>query len=202
MTFNVSLRDSRLGSVMLRMPGDHNIANALAAVAVGLELDIPFPAISEGISQFTGISRRLEHRGEAEGVVFVDDYAHHPTEIAATLETVKALWGRRIVAVFQPHRYSRTKALWERLGRSFYNADSVVVTSIYAAGEQQIPGVTAELVARAAVQSGHRDVHHLPDRAQVIDHLTGFLKPGDVVLTLGAGDIWKVADEVKRRLAQ
>lgn len=200
-TFNVSLRDSRLGSVMLRMPGAHNISNALAAVAVGLELDIPFPAISEGISQFTGISRRLEQRGEVAGIVFVDDYAHHPTEIIATLETVKAIWDRRIVSVFQPHRYTRTQALWERLGRSFYNADSVVVTSIYAAGEEEIPGVSAELVAKAALRSGHRDVHYLPDRQQVIDHLAGSLKPGDLVLTLGAGDIWKVADEVVGRLA-
>jgi UDP-N-acetylmuramate--alanine ligase len=201
-TFNVSLRDSRLGSVMLRMPGAHNIANALAAVAVGLELDIPFPAISEGISQFTGISRRLEQRGEVADMVFVDDYAHHPTEIIATLETVKAMWKRPVVAVFQPHRYSRTQALWERLGRSFYNADSVVVTSIYGAGEDKIPGVTAELVAEAALRSGHRDVHYLPEREQVIDHLAGSLKPGDAVVTLGAGDIWKVGDELIRRLSE
>jgi UDP-N-acetylmuramate--alanine ligase len=184
------------------MPGDHNIANALAAVAVGLELDIPFPAISEGISQFTGISRRLEQRGEVADVVFIDDYAHHPTEIIATLETVKAMWDRRLIAVFQPHRYSRTQALWEKLGRSFYNADSVVVTSIYAAGEDRIPGVTAELIAQAALRSGHRDVHYLPDRQQAIEHLTGCLKPGDAVVTLGAGDIWKVGDEVMRRLSE
>lgn len=200
-TFNVSLRESKLGSVLLRMPGDHNIANALAAVAVGLELDIPFPSISEGLSQFTGISRRLEHRGEANGIVFVDDYAHHPTEIIATLETVKAMWGKRVVGVFQPHRYSRTNALWERLGRSFYNATSVVVTSIYGAGEEPIPGVTAELVADAALKSGHRDVVYLPDREALVEHLTKSLSPGDVVVTLGAGDIWKVGDEVMRRLA-
>jgi UDP-N-acetylmuramate--alanine ligase len=198
-TFNVSLRDSRLGSVMLRMAGQHNIANALAAVAVGLELDIPFSSISEGISQFTGISRRLENRGEANGVVFVDDYAHHPTEIIATLETVKAIWNRPVVAVFQPHRYTRTRALWERLGRSFFNADSVIITSIYAAGEEPIPGVTPELVAQAALRSGHRDVHLLPDREDVIEQLAGSLNAGDVVVTLGAGDIWKVSDEVMRR---
>jgi UDP-N-acetylmuramate--alanine ligase len=198
-TFNVSLRDSRLGSVLLRMPGEHNIANALAAVAVGLELDIPFTAISEGISQFTGISRRLENRGELNGVIFMDDYAHHPTEIIATLETVKAIWDRKVVAVFQPHRYTRTHALWERLGRSFYNADSVIITSIYAAGEEPIPGVTSELVAKAALSSGHRDVHLLPDREEVIAHLAASLNPGDIVITLGAGDIWKVSDEVIRR---
>jgi len=200
-TFNVSLRQSKLGSVLLRMPGQHNIANALAAVAVGLELDIPFPSISEGLSQFTGISRRLEKRGEAGGIVFVDDYAHHPTEISATLETVKAMWGGRIVAVFQPHRYSRTQALWEKLGRSFYDADSVIVTSIYAAGEQPIPGVTAESVAKAALTSGHRHVLYMPDREAIVEHLAGSLEPGDVVITLGAGDIWKTGDDTMRRLA-
>jgi UDP-N-acetylmuramate--alanine ligase len=199
-TFNVSLRQSKLGSVLLRMPGKHNVANALAAVAVGLELDIPFASISEGIAEFTGISRRLEVRGEVGGVLFVDDYAHHPTEIAATLETVKSMWQRRVIAVFQPHRYSRTRALWERLGRSFYYADSVIVTSIYAAGEAPIPGVSAELVVSAALSSGHRDLNYLPDREEVIDHLLNTLEPGDLVVTLGAGDVWKIGDEVIRRL--
>jgi UDP-N-acetylmuramate--alanine ligase len=198
-TFNVSLRQSKLGSVLLRMPGRHNIANALAAVAVGLELDIPFPSISEGIADFTGISRRLEVRGEAGGVLFVDDYAHHPTEIAATLETVRSRWQRRVVAVFQPHRHSRTRALWERLGRSFYDADTVIVTAIYAAGESPVPGVTGELVAEAALTSGHRDVKYLPAREAVIDHLAGSLQDGDILVTLGAGDVWKIGEEVMRR---
>jgi UDP-N-acetylmuramate--alanine ligase len=196
----VSLRESKLGSVLLRMPGRHNIANALAAVAVGLELDIPFPSISEGISEFTGISRRLENRGEVGGVLFIDDYAHHPTEITATLETLKAMYEGRLIAVFQPHRYSRTSALWERLGRSFNDADTVIVTSIYAAGEEPIPGVSAELVAEAAVRSGHRHLEYMPDRDRVIDHLADNLEPGDVVITLGAGDVWKIGVEVMRRL--
>jgi UDP-N-acetylmuramate--alanine ligase len=140
-------------------------------------------------------------RGEVGDVLFVDDYAHHPTEVAATLETVKSMWQRRVVAVFQPHRYSRTRALWERLGRSFYDADSVIVTSIYAAGEAPIPGVSAELVVNAALTSGHRDLNYLPDREQVIDHLAKAVRPGDLVVTLGAGDVWKIGDDVMRRLA-
>jgi UDP-N-acetylmuramate--alanine ligase len=201
-TFNVRLRESKLGSAMLRMPGRHNIANALAAVAVGLELDIPFPSISEGISQFTGISRRLEIKGEAGGVLVIDDYAHHPTEIIATLETVKSMWARRVVAIFQPHRYSRTQALWERLGRSLYDADRVIMTSIYAAGEAPIPGVTAELVAGAALKSGHRDLVYMPDREEIVDHLLSTLEDGDLVITLGAGDVWKIGEEVLRRMEQ
>lgn len=199
-TFNVRLRDSKLGSILLRMPGRHNIANALAAVAVGLELDIPFPAISEGISQFTGIARRLEVRGEVGDIVFIDDYAHHPTEIAATLETIKSMWKRRIVAVFQPHRYTRTRALWDKLGRSFYDADMVIVIPIYAAGEDPIPGVTSSLVAEAATKSGHRSVACIEDRQELIEHLLSVLQPGDAVVTLGAGDVWKVATETMEKL--
>lgn len=200
-TFNVRLRDSKLGSVLLRMPGIHNVANALAAVAVGLELDIPFSAISEGIAQFTGISRRLETRGEVAGVTFVDDYAHHPTEIAATLRTMKSVWSRRIVAVFQPHRYTRTRALWDRFGRSLHDADKVFVIPIYSAGEQPIEGVSAELVAEAARKSGHKDVAFIEDRSKLIDEVLKTLTAGDVMVTLGAGDVWKVGIEVMERLS-
>ena len=199
-TFNVALKGRKLGSLYVRIPGEHNVSNALAAVAVGVELDVPFAAVSEGISEFTGISRRLEHKGEAKGVSVMDDYAHHPTEIIATLRAARSFWRKRIVAVFQPHRYTRTHALWERLGRSFYDADSVIVASIYAAGEEPISGVTAELVAKAALQSGHRDVTYIPDKSEIVDHLVGMLRQGDLLVTLGAGDVWKVGEEVLRRL--
>lgn len=201
-TFNVRLRDSKLGSVLLRMPGIHNVTNALAAVAVGLELDIPFSAISEGIAQFTGISRRLETRGEVADVTFVDDYAHHPTEIAATLRTMKSVWNRRIVAVFQPHRYTRTKALWDRFGRSLHDADKVFVTPIYSAGEQPIEGVSGALVAEAARKSGHKDVTFIEDRSKLIDEILKTITSGDVLLTLGAGDVWKVGIEVMEKLSR
>jgi UDP-N-acetylmuramate--alanine ligase len=199
-TFNVTLRGRKMGSLYVRIPGEHNVSNALAAVAVAAELDIPFAAVSEGISRFTGISRRLEHKGEAGGVMVMDDYAHHPTEIAATLKAARSFWGKRIVAVFQPHRYTRTRALWQRLGECFAEADKVVITSIYAAGEQPLPGVTAELVAKAAVASGHRDVTYVPDKSQIPDRLVGALRPGDLLITLGAGDVWKTGEEVLRRL--
>jgi UDP-N-acetylmuramate--alanine ligase len=198
--FNAVLRGRNMGSLLLKTPGRYNVLNSLAAVAVGLELDIPFQAIGEGLARFTGISRRLELKGEARGVTVVDDYAHHPTEVAATLEAVRATYGGRIVAVFQPHRYTRTHALWDRLGRSFYDADAVIVTSIYAAGESEINGVTGELVARAAVESGHRDVTYLADLDRVVDHLLENIHEGDIVLTLGAGNVYSVGDEFMRRL--
>ncbi|MGQ9603751.1 MAG: UDP-N-acetylmuramate--L-alanine ligase [bacterium] len=201
-TFNVRLRESKLGSVFLRMPGMHNVANALAAVAVGLELDIPFSAISEGIAQFTGISRRLEIRGEAGGVIFVDDYAHHPTEIAATLRTIKSVWNKRIIAVFQPHRYTRTMALWDRFGGSLHDADKVFVLPIYSAGEQPIEGVSAEMIAESARRSGHKDVTFVEGRSELIDEILKIITSGDVFLTLGAGDVWKVGVEVMQRLSR
>ncbi len=201
-TFNVRLRESKLGSVLLRMPGIHNVTNALAAIAVGLELDIPFSAISEGIAQFTGISRRLEIRGEVKGVIFVDDYAHHPTEIAATLKTMKSVWNKRVIAVFQPHRYTRTKALWDRFGGSLHDADKVFVTPIYSAGEQPIEGVSGELIAEAARKSGHKDVTFIENRLELIDEILRNITPGDVLLTLGAGDVWKVGSQVMERLSR
>jgi UDP-N-acetylmuramate--alanine ligase len=200
-TFNVTLKGRKLGSLYVRIPGEHNVSNALAAVAVAAELDIPFAAVSEGISRFTGISRRLEHKGEERGIVVMDDYAHHPTEIRATLKATRSFWSKRIVAVFQPHRHTRTEALWEKLGRSFCDADTVIITSIYGAGEQPIPGVTAELVANAALRGGHKDVTYVADKSEIPDRLVGMLRPGDLVITLGAGDVWKVGEEVLRRLS-
>ena len=199
-TFNAVLRGKNVGSVLLRTPGEYNVLNSLAAVAIGLELDIPFQAIGEGLAQFTGISRRLELKGEVNGVTVVDDYAHHPTEVAATLAAIRSTYGRRIVAVFQPHRYTRTHALWDRLGRSFYDADAVIVTSIYAAGEPPIEGVTGELVARAAVESGHRDVMYVPEFPDVLAHLEKTVVDGDIVVTLGAGSIYSIGDNLIERL--
>ena len=201
MTFDVIAGGSSLGSVLLHMPGDHNVLNALAAIAVGLEIEVPFEKITEGIASFTGISRRLEVKGEVNGVIFVDDYAHHPTEIVATLEAVRSTWNRPTTVIFQPHRYTRTQALWEKLGRSFYDADKVIVTSIYAAGEDPIQGVCGELVAEAAIESGHRDVVYLSDHSAIVEHVLSNVKPGDLILTLGAGDIWKVGEEIARRLS-
>ncbi len=199
-TFNAVLRGRTMGSLLLKMPGEHNVLNALAAVAVGLELDISFQAVGEGLAQFTGISRRLEVKGEAGAVTVIDDYAHHPTEIAATLGAIRSTYDRRIVAVFQPHRYTRTHALWDKLGRSFYDADSVIVTSVYAAGETPIEGVSGELVAKSAVESGHRDVKYIPDMSEIVGYLAGRVRGGDVVVTLGAGDIYRAGEELLERM--
>lgn len=192
--FQVWRGKEHLGAATLSSPGLHNVRNALAAIAVGLELEIPFETITEGLARFTGVDRRFEHVGTARGITVVDDYAHHPTEILATLEAASASFpSRRIVAVFQPHLYSRTRDFMEAFAGAFFDADTLVVTDIYAAREQPIAGITGELLASLARQNGHHDVRYLPSVADVPRFVAELAREGDVVLTLGAGDITKHA---------
>jgi UDP-N-acetylmuramate--alanine ligase len=187
-----------LGSVELQIPGRHNVQNALAAITVGLELGVPFDKVKAGIEKFTGVFRRWEVKAEIDGVTVVDDYAHHPTEIRATLAGAKAGWRRRVVCVFQPHLYSRTRDFYEEFGRSFFNADVLVVTDVYPAREEPIQGVTGELITSAALQFGHKNVHYVPDKKNVPSHLDGLVQQGDMVITMGAGDIWRFGEEFIR----
>jgi UDP-N-acetylmuramate--alanine ligase len=190
--FNVFAQDEKMGEMMVRAPGVHNVRNALAAVAVGRELDIPFAKIRAGLTQFSGVQRRFQKLGEAQGITVVDDYAHHPTEVTATLEAASEGWpDRRIVAVFQPHLYSRTRDFQEAFGRAFFNADVLVVTDVYGAREEPIKGISGQLIADLATRYGHRHVLSVPDKEDVPERLLQFTQPGDVVLTLGAGDIWR-----------
>ncbi len=184
-----------LGSVRLAMPGRHNVLNSMAAIAVGVEFNLPFAVIRDGLEQFGGVARRFDIRGEQGGVIVVDDYGHHPTEIAAVLATARATWpGRRLLAVFQPHRYSRTRDLLTRFATAFVDAAHVIVTPIYAAGEKAVPGVTAAGLA-AAVEEGSRvPVTVAGDLGAAGDLLARLVQPGDVVLTLGAGDVWRVGE--------
>ncbi len=201
-SFTVHRRGEPLGNLSIRMPGRHNVLNALAAVAVAMELGIPFPAIAEGFRDFGGVNRRFQVRHDAEGIMVVDDYGHHPAEIRATLAAARAGWDRRVVAVFQPHRYSRTQALFEEFVTAFYQADHLVVMDIYPAGEEPIPGVDAKVLAEGIAGHGHKDTHYLPDRDAALAHLLGEVREGDIVITLGAGNIWQVAQELGRRLRE
>jgi UDP-N-acetylmuramate--alanine ligase len=177
------------------VPGKHNVQNSLGAIAVGLELGVPFEKIKSGIEKFAGVYRRWEKKGEVNGIAVYDDYAHHPTECRATLSGVKAGWRRRVVCVFQPHLYSRTRDFYEDFGKSFLLSDVLVVTDVYPAREEPIQGVTGELIANAAKQFGHKDVHYVSDKKQVPAFLKTIVKPGDIVITMGAGDIWKYGEE-------
>ncbi len=189
-----------LGEIELQIPGKHNVQNALAAIAVGLELKVPFEKVKAGIEKFTGVFRRWEVKAEVDGVTVVDDYAHHPTEIRATLAGAKSGWRRRVIAVFQPHLYSRTRDFYDDFGRAFFNADVLVVTDVYPAREEPIQGVTGELIANAAKQYGHKQVHYVPDKKSVPEFLRSIVQNGDIIITMGAGDIWKFGEEFIRKL--
>ncbi|HSS44409.1 MAG TPA: UDP-N-acetylmuramate--L-alanine ligase [Thermoanaerobaculia bacterium] len=179
-----------LGSVRLPLPGRHNVANAMAAIAVGRELSIPFPTIAQALSQFTGVVRRFEKKGERDGVLVVDDYAHHPTEISATLASARQVYpGRRLVALFQPHLYSRTRDFARAFGRALAGCDLALVTDIYPSRERPLAGVTGELVVSAARAEGQSNVVYLSEKKAVGAELEKRLRRGDVLLTLGAGDV-------------
>jgi UDP-N-acetylmuramate--alanine ligase len=193
--YSARYKGKLLGQVALQVPGHHSVLNSLAAVAVGLELDIPFVTIAAALAQFQNADRRFQIKGEKRGVLVVDDYGHHPTEILATLSAARGSCDRRIVAVFQPHRYTRTQALEEEFARAFYHADTLVVLPIYAASEEPIPGVTGERLVAEIKRFGHRDVSYAQDFAAAAKLLREKLREGDLLITLGAGDVWRLGDE-------
>ncbi len=193
--FTVVSNGKDLGEIEIQIPGVHNVQNALAAIAVGLELKVPFASVKAGIEKFTGVFRRWEVKAELGGITVIDDYAHHPTEIRATLAGAKAGWRRRTVCVFQPHLYSRTRDFYDDFGRAFFNADILIVTDVYPAREEPIQGVSGELIANAAKEFGHKQVHYVPEKKDVPAYLASITRPGDMVITMGAGDIWKFGEE-------
>jgi UDP-N-acetylmuramate--alanine ligase len=192
-------QSAALGTVTLRVPGRHNMLNALATVAVGLELGLPFDRIAAGLEEFCGAERRFELRGEPNGILVVDDYGHHPTEIAAVIDAARAL-RRRIVVAFQPHRFTRTAALMDAFGPALSGADHVLLTDIYAAGEEPIPGVTLEALA-AAVRRDVAGLDVVPRLQDLPAAIARVARAGDVVITLGAGSIGGVADRVVEALS-
>ncbi|HMB87193.1 MAG TPA: UDP-N-acetylmuramate--L-alanine ligase [Methylomirabilota bacterium] len=200
-TFEVAHRGVSLGTMTLQIPGRHNVLNALAATAVALDLEMPFPKIQTALAGFAGVQRRFQVRGIARDVLVVDDYGHHPAEIRATLAAAKAGFDRRVITVFQPHRYSRTQHLRDDFLTAFYQSDVLIVMDIYAAGEAPIPGVHARDLADGIAAHGHREVLYLGgDRAAIIDYLCESTRAGDLVLTLGAGDVGQLGGELLQRL--
>jgi UDP-N-acetylmuramate--alanine ligase len=194
--FRAHFRDQKLGPFRIRIPGVHNVSNALAAIGVALELDVPVDLIRAGLAAFSGVERRFQIRGETRGIVVVDDYGHHPTEIRATLAAARAAWQRRLVVVFQPHRFSRTRDLIDEFSKAFEQADVVYVMDIYPAGEAPIPGITGETIAGKIHTSGHPAVHWVNSDPGLLPRLREELREGDILLTLGAGDVWKVGKEL------
>ncbi|MGD2124826.1 MAG: UDP-N-acetylmuramate--L-alanine ligase [Desulfobacteraceae bacterium] len=201
--FEVVYQNRSLGRVVVGMPGNHNVLNALAAIGVGLELDVGMADIKKGLKDLGGLARRFQLKGEKNSVLVLDDYGHHPTEISATLETARGCWPeRRLVVVFQPHRYSRTKLLFDRFVICFNHADVLIVTPIYSAGEPPIEGVDAAWLYRGIKEHGHKDVMLCEDQDEILEFLLGLIRPGDVVMTLGAGNVHRVADRLLERLGR
>ncbi len=201
----VSFRVIRAGKVMgelsIAPPGLHNVYNALAAVCVGLELELPFAKIRDGLQGYEGVQRRMQKKGEVSGITVVDDYGHHPTEIRATLDAIKDAWpDKRLVVLFQPHRYSRTEGLFKEFQTCFHRADYLVMTDIYAASEEPIPGVTGESLLAAIKSHGQRHTRFMGNLATMADDIVPFLKENDLVLTLGAGNIVRVGEELLEKL--
>ena len=198
--FEVIRGGKRISKCDLPVPGIHNVLNATAAFATAVEMGADPDLVTTALARFAGVARRFEFRGEHQGVVYVDDYAHLPTEVSAVLAAARTGDWERIVAVFQPHRYSRTAELWREFGDSFVDADHIVLTGIYSAGESPRPGITGDLLVRAILDDHPKSsVTYLPGREQVADYLDSILRPGDLCLTMGAGDLTSVADEVQSR---
>lgn len=201
-TFTVRHREQVLGDVTLSVPGRHNVYNALATIVVCLEAGASFEAIAKSIQEFRGAKRRFQVLGEVKDMLVIDDYAHHPTEIQATIQAAKAT-GKRIIAVFQPQRYTRTFFLLDAFSRAFEDADEVIITDIYSpAGEQRIEGVNSLKLVELISQNSNSNVTYVPTKEEVRDLLAARIAPGDLVLTMGAGDIWKTAEELARILRE
>jgi UDP-N-acetylmuramate--alanine ligase len=198
---DIFYKGKKLGTLRLSVPGKHNIYNALASLAVGYELGLKFSEMDEILYSFKGVKRRFQFLGEKNGIKIIDDYAHHPTEVKATIEAAKSSYNNRIIVIFQPHRYSRTKQLYKEFGEALINADQVIVTPIYSAGEKKINGVSAEKIVSSAREiAPDKPVLYLQDTNTIMNHLKKIICQGDMIITMGAGDIWKIGDELLQNI--
>jgi len=199
-SFRVFENGMDLGEISIKMPGLHSVYNALATIATASELEVSFEVVRQALGSFSGVQRRFQVKGEFDGVMVVDDYGHHPAEIKATLSAAKTGWSRRTVVVFQPHRYSRTRDLFKDFLTAFNQADVLFLTGIYPAGEDPIPGISAQALYEGIKGHGHKDVTLILEKGEIPDRLLTRLKPGDMVFTLGAGDVWKIGEAIIKKI--
>ncbi|HQF42992.1 MAG TPA: UDP-N-acetylmuramate--L-alanine ligase [Ignavibacteriaceae bacterium] len=193
-SFKVKYFEKILGEITLKIPGKHNIKNSLVAVVIANELSVDFKIIKKALESFSGVLRRFEVKYNKE-ILVIDDYAHHPTETEATLKAIRDGWNRRLIVVFQPHLYSRTRDFYQEFGKAFLNSDVFVCTDIYPARELPIEGITGDLIASTAKKFGHKDVNYIADKKEVPGFLNKIKKDGDIIITMGAGDIWKYGEQ-------
>ena len=194
--FDVYKNAELLGSLTISIPGKHNVLNALAAIALGMEIGLSFNAIRKSLQSFNGVNRRFQIKSNVKDIIIIDDYAHHPTEIKAVLETAKNLGKKRIVAVFQPHRYTRTEKLYKEFAMSLAMADRVILTDVYSAGEAPIKGANTDVIFNAMKNNGYKNVEYIPDKSRIFNYLRDIIEKGDIILCMGAGDISTVAEEL------
>lgn len=199
--YTLIYQGKELGKIKLNIPGLHNVRNSLVAVTIAHEMGVDFKVIKNALESFTGVYRRFEKKFDKD-VMVIDDYGHHPTEINVTLDGIRRGWNRRLVAVFQPHLFSRTRDFYSEFGRSFLNSDIFICTDVYPAREKPIEGITGELIANAAKKFGHKNVFYEPDKTKVPDLLKKIYQEGDIIITLGAGDIWKFGEKFVEFLNQ
>jgi UDP-N-acetylmuramate--alanine ligase len=189
-----------LGEIDLHIPGNHNINNALAAIALTKEIGISFQTIQHALSIFSGVERRFDIKGIVNNIMIVDDYAHHPSELAATIDAIKNGWHNRLIVIFQPHLYSRTRDFFQEFAEQLSKADIAIITDVYAAREKPIKGVSGKIIADHVMAIDKKEVYYLQNFISLVDHLLKLIKPGDIVMTMGAGDIWKVSDQLVEKL--
>jgi len=199
--FSVFRHEELLGEIQLRVPGRHNVANALAAVAAAWELEVPFAAVAEALAGFRGVGRRFEVIGEAGGVLVIDDYAHHPTELRATINTAREAYQRRLIVVFQPHLFSRTRDFVDEFAAVLATADHCILTDIYPAREKPIEGITSELIKRRAEEKGATNFSYVGVKENALDEIERLARPGDLIMTVGAGSITHIKRQILERLA-
>ena len=200
--FSVNVKGKHYGNFTIHMPGLHNVYNALASIAAGVELELEPEKIKEGIDKFNGVERRFQIKANINDIMVVDDYGHHPKEIKATLSGAKGSWNKRLIVVFQPHRYTRTKLLFNDFLTAFYQADVLIITDIYSAGEDPIEGVSAYNLYTAMKNMGYKDVRYISDKNKIVEELINIVAPGDMVITQGAGDVYTVGDLFIKRLKE
>ncbi len=198
--FKVKYNGQFLGEIELNVPGIHNVRNSLVAITIAKELGVDFEKIKLALKKFTGVYRRFEIKANINGIMVIDDYAHHPTEVSATLSAIRSGWDRRVIAVFQPHLYTRTRDFYLDFAKSFLDSDVFICTDIYPAREIPIQGVTGQLITDSAEKFGHKNVIYVPDKNDIPSKLLEIVQPGDIVITMGAGDIWKYGDEFIKKL--
>lgn len=201
-SYTVMLGNEKSGEISLQVPGTHNVLNSLSVVALSIEMGLSFETIQKGLASYDGVRRRFEIKGHVNDIMVVDDYAHHPTEVKATLKAAHNGWDRRIIAIFQPHLFSRTRDFYKEFASAFMDCDIFIVLDVFPAREEPIPGITGEIVAKAAQELGHKQVYYIPEFEALTSLLDDLSKPGDFIITIGAGSIWRFSESYANHLKE